>query len=687
MNVSPLVQPHHLARRAAIYIRQSTGHQVLTNLESRRLQEAMREHAHRLGWSDERIELVDADTGRSGATAAGRDAYRDLLSDVALGNVGVVLSYDSARLSRNCSDWYPLLDFCALKGCLVADRDGVYDPSSVNGRLLLGMKGILSEIELHTMRGRLTAGLHAKARRGELAMTLPAGYTRDDLGRAVKDPDVQVQEAISLVFATFVRQRSAYRVAVEFRRASLRVPRRWRSSEVTWDTPTTPKILSILKNPVYAGVYAYGRRRWKPEIDEDGRRRPRYRSPEEWKVDLRDHHPAYVSWETFQQIQAILKENYAEYTRRMSKGSPRRGEALLQGIAYCGKCGRKLRVDYTHDLRYVCSTRQAAEAGPDCQGFCGAPVDAAVADAFLRALAPVEVDLYERAVATRREADAAVDKAQDRELQRLRYETDLARRRYERIDPDNRLVAGELERRWEVALQALNDAQRRFADARADRDRVVPFAVPKELREAFSALGESVPRAWQGGLLDNSQRKALLRCLVDKVVVTRERERPDQLATRVVWRGGAVTEMAITVRVTRMHEIGNFAALEAQALALAAERKTDGEIAQILTERGFRSARTDRVVPSMIETIRRRHHLLHVSRGQQPRHVDGRLTVRELAARLGTTEDWIYTAIKRGQIAVERDAGTNLYLFSDNPETIAAIQRLRTREVRHVDVE
>ena len=287
MNVSPLVQPHHLARRAAIYIRQSTGHQVLTNLESRRLQEAMREHAHRLGWSDERIELVDADTGRSGATAAGRDAYRDLLSDVALGNVGVVLSYDSARLSRNCSDWYPLLDVCALKGCLVADRDGVYDPSSVNGRLLLGMKGILSEIELHTMRGRLTAGLHAKARRGELAMTLPAGYTRDDLGRAVKDPDVQVQEAISLVFATFVRQRSAYRVAVEFRRASLRVPRRWRSSEVTWDTPTTPKILSILKNPVYAGVYAYGRRRWKPEIDEDGRRRPRYRSPEEWKGDLR----------------------------------------------------------------------------------------------------------------------------------------------------------------------------------------------------------------------------------------------------------------------------------------------------------------------------------------------------------------------------------------------------------------
>lgn len=259
MSNSELVQAQHLGRKAIIYIRQSSGHQVLNNTESGRMQRAMKEHAQRLGWHEPQVEIVEADTGVSAATTAGRDAYKQLLSEVALGNVGVVLSYESARLSRNCSDWYPLLDRCALSGCLIADRDGVYDPATPNGRLLLGMKGILSEVELHTLRGRLLAGLLNKAQRGELALALPAGLIRLEDGRGVKDPDLEVQHRIELVFTTFIRLKSASKVVRHFQRNQLRVPKRHRNEKTVWRVATVPGIIDTLRNPAYAGAFAYGR--------------------------------------------------------------------------------------------------------------------------------------------------------------------------------------------------------------------------------------------------------------------------------------------------------------------------------------------------------------------------------------------------------------------------------------------
>jgi DNA invertase Pin-like site-specific DNA recombinase len=308
MTTTPVVQPHHLSRKAVIDIRQSTGHQVLTNRESQQLQHAMREQAHHLGWPDERIEVVATDLGRTAQSTDRRDGYKALLAEVALGQVGIVLSYESTRLSRHCTDWYPLLDLCAYQQGLIADRDGVYDAATPNGRLLLGMKGIVSEVELHTWRGRLIAGVQQKAPRGALALALPAGLLRQDDGGVVKDPDRAVHHAITLVFQTFLERKSASQVGRQCRDQGLRLPRRQRNRATVWRTPTGAAGIAILRNPAYAGAFSYGKRQ--TQVPPDGRRPRQRRVPRaEWKVIMHDRYPAYVTWETFTRIGALLDAN------------------------------------------------------------------------------------------------------------------------------------------------------------------------------------------------------------------------------------------------------------------------------------------------------------------------------------------------------------------------------------------
>jgi DNA invertase Pin-like site-specific DNA recombinase len=334
MNNSELIQPHHRARKAVIYIRQSSGHQVLSNVESRALQHAMRDRALALGWDESRVEVVEADTGTSAASTAGREGYKLLLSQIVLGLVGLVLSYESTRLSRNYSDWYPLLDVCTDNDCLIADRDGVYDPSSSNGRLLLGMKGIISEVELHTLRGRLVAGILQKAKRGELALKLPIGLLRLPDGRVTKDPNVQIQEAIALVFTTFLERGSTTKVVRHLRESGVRMPRRHPHDEVVWREACVANVLAVLKNPGYAGTFVYGRTRH----DARGRSalgKPvqRRRTMDQWRIVVHDRYPAFIPWDTFLKVQAMLQDNYAAYDRNRSRGVPRDGAALLHGIA------------------------------------------------------------------------------------------------------------------------------------------------------------------------------------------------------------------------------------------------------------------------------------------------------------------------------------------------------------------
>src|SRR5215467_7146003 len=629
MSTTPMVQPHHLSRKAVIYIRQSTGHQVLTNLESQQLQHAMREHAHHLGWPDERIAVVETDLGRSAQSTAGRDGYKALLAEVALGQVGIVLSYESTRLSRNCTDWYPLLDLCAYNQCLIADRDGVYDASTPNGRLWLGMKGIVSEVELHTLRGRLIAGVQQKAQRGDLALALPAGLLRQDDGGVVKDPDRAVQHAITLVFQTFLERKSASQVVRQFRDQGLRLPRRHRNCETVWRTPTVAAVIAILRNPAYAGAFSYGKRQ--TQVPPAGGRPRQRRVPRaEWKVLMHDRYPAYVTWDTFTRVAALLDDNYGAYEHNRRRGVPRQGAALLQGLVYCGRCGHKMMVQYKGGNEYLCNYLRGQTQAPVCQRVPADPVDQQVVTAFFEALAPAELDLYDHALAQRRQQQQEVDRAQQYALQRLEYEADRARHRYEQVDPAYRLVAAELERRWEAALQALQEAQAQYTRARQAPEDALRRTLSPELRETFSTMGQVLPTLWHQDTLRRAQRKALLRCLIEKVVV--DRQVPDTIATRMVWRGGAVSELAVPCTVGTLRDVTGFAQMEAQILRLEAQGHSDEAIAERLTSQGFRSPQRLRVLASTVQTIRLRHGRLHRYRGPRPRRVPGCLTVSQLAA-------------------------------------------------------
>jgi DNA invertase Pin-like site-specific DNA recombinase len=450
MSTTPVVQPHHLRRKAVIDIRQSTGHHVLTNLESQPLQHAMREHAYHLGWPDARIEVVETDMGRTAQSTERRDGSKALLAEVALGQVGIVLRYESTRLSRNCTDGYPLLDLCAYTQCLIADREGVYEAATPNGRLLLGMQGIVSESELHTLRGRLMAGVQQTAQRGDWALALPAGLLRQDDGGVVNAPDRAVQPAIGLVFQTFLERRSASQVVRLFRDQGLRLPRRYRHCATVWRTPTVAAVIAILRHPAYAGTFAYGKTQ--SQVPPGGGRPPQRRQPLcQWQVIVHDRSPASMTWETFARMQAIVDDNSATYEQNKRRGIPRQGAALLQGLVYCGRCGHKMVVQYQGGNQSRCNALRWQAQDPVCQRLRADPVDPQVVSAFFAAVAPAARDLYAHARAQRRQQQAEVDRAQHDTLPRLEQAAEQARRRYEAVDPAYRLVAAELEQRWEAA--------------------------------------------------------------------------------------------------------------------------------------------------------------------------------------------------------------------------------------------
>jgi len=475
----PKVSAAHLCREAFIYVRQSTPRQIVENIESTQRQYALRDRAIALGWPNEHIHIIDEDLGLSAKHAENREGFQHLVSEVALSHAGIVLGLEVSRLARNNADWQRLLELCALSGSLIGDEDGVYDPAHFNDRLLLGLKGTISEAELHVLRARLLGGLLNKARRGELAIALPIGLVYDATGSVALDPDRQVQSAIRMVFETFRQTSSASATVRRFQREELPFPRRYRgisdSGDIRWSPLVTHQVLHILHNPRYAGAFVFGRTRKARTADLKSTVQLRI-AREEWTVLIRDAHPGYISWEEFERNQVTLKQNLAAYGAGRRGSLPREGSALLQGHVICGRCGSRMRTRYQKDAKrrdrlvpyYVCTEEVVRRAGQACQSVRGREVDTVVNDVLLQAVAPAAIQV---ALAVQDEIGGRIEKADGlrlQQLERVRYEVELKRRRFLRCNPDHRLVADSLLCRRVDARQTSPD-DRRGRDLRGER--------------------------------------------------------------------------------------------------------------------------------------------------------------------------------------------------------------------------
>ncbi len=457
----PKIRPEHLRRQAIVYVRQSSPHQVRNNRESTSRQYALGERARALGWPAKSVEVIDEDQARSGTGAMHRQGFKTLLAEIGAGQVGVVLALEASRLARSSADWHRLVEICVVTQTLLADETAVYDPRDPNDRLLLGVKGTISEAEIFTLRTRLHEGRWNKARRGELSRSLPVGYVRSESGSVIKAPDRQVQSRLAYIFRLFGRHKVAHQVLLQLVREKLQVPAKiWggpRHGQVTWKEPDFSDVIRLLHNPTYAGAYVYGQKEYDlfDRSPTNNKARVHPRPLEDWPVCLQGVYPAYITWEQFVQNQETLRSNGYGFGKR---GAARRGKALLQGIVYCGRCGARMSVLYysTKEKRapgYGCFYEYHRHGGKTCQCFSSAGVDAAVARLFLDVVSPAKIEIALHALEELESDHQEARRQWDLQLQRADYEVELARRRYEASDPENRLVSAELEVCWEEALQ------------------------------------------------------------------------------------------------------------------------------------------------------------------------------------------------------------------------------------------
>jgi DNA invertase Pin-like site-specific DNA recombinase len=680
MNTSDLIQPRHLERRAVIYVRQSSPNQVFNNQESRRLQYALRDRAKQLGWRAQDIDVIDLDLGHTAATTEGRVGFQELVANVALGQIGILIAYDATRLARNCSHWYQLLDLCGRADSLIADRDGVYDPTSINGRLLLGLKGQISELELHTIRSRLTAGLLSKAERGELALTLPTGLVRLESGQVVKHPDREVTARIDLIFSKLLEKTSLAQTVRWFLARDLKIPRRNTAGDIHWKRPTVANLGSMVRNPAYAGAFAYGRSRWQ-RSQNTGKMQGKTVPLAQWRYCIRDRYPAYISWDTFEKIDAMLRDNHAEYDRNKTRGVPREGKAMLHGIAYCGACGHKMCVQYKGGTQYLCNHLRQQTGTPVCQRLPADRIDEQVVAWFFEALSAAEIDAASGVLQHADREREQILAGRRAAVERLRYQAQLAERQFLRSDPDNRLVTAELERRWEATLCELKLAEQALDH---DQRQAPTYALPADLLEQLKDIGPRLPELWndQNKLLRTTQKKALLRSLIDKVVL--QRTARDLVHVRVVWRGGASTSTDVAVSVGNFAHLSGAKEMEATVLRLAQKGISDAAIAAQLTAAGHRSPQNKVVLPSTVKNIRLARRILQRPCQSHPRRVPGFLSVPQLIKKLGVPRSWIYDRIHNGTITVDKDPKTGCYLFPDKPETLDKLRQLHNGQINHV---
>jgi DNA invertase Pin-like site-specific DNA recombinase len=574
----------HLVRAAYVYVRQSTADQLAHNPESRRRQYALKERAEALGWQE--VVVIDDDLGRSGGGVA-RKGFERLLVAIGAGNAGAVLAIEASRLARNGRDWHTLLEFCALVGCLLIDEDGVYDPRLVNDRLLLGMKGSFSELELSILRQRSQEALRLKASRGDLHTSVAVGYLRSVNDRLEMDPDRRVREAVGLVFRKFDEVGSVRQVALWLRQESIQLPTIVYGPQgraVAWHLPRYNTVHRMLTNPVYAGAYAFGRTVSQIRI-EAGRKvikQGAQRRPEQWRVLLRDHHSGYITWEQYERNQHLIGDN-ANMKGAMVPGSVRNGGGLLAGLLRCGHCGRKLKVRHNGlrgVARYFCNDASVNHATKEkCIAFGNMRIDAAVSAEILRVISPFAIDAAIAVVADRERAGTGRITQLELALEQARYEAARAQRQYDAVEPENRIVAAELERRWNERLRELMRLEEEVRTAREE----LPAAGISDLERAkLMELADDLPRAWHHAAATAETRKRILRTMLDEVVVNLD---PGHLRLKLHWRGGDHTALEVPRTAHGQHRWKTSAATE-QLIRDLARLLSDGSIASVLNRLG-----------------------------------------------------------------------------------------------------
>ena len=632
MDPTQKVTASHLQRTAYLYVRQSTLRQVFENTESTARQYALRQRAVALGWPIEQIEVIDTDLGHSGAQAEDREGFQKLVAEVGMGNAGLVLGLEVSRLARNNADWHRLLEICALSDTLILDADGLYDPNQFNDRLLLGLKGAMSEAELHLLRARLQGGILSKARRGELQSPLPVGLIYNDRGEVALDPDRQVQETIRFFFETFRRTGTAWGTVKTLREQGVRFPRRLRrgphKGEIHWDELRHSRALQMLHNPRYAGAFFYGRTHTRKNAQ--GKARTKKLPAEQWPVLIRQAHVGYITWEQYEdnlrQLNQAAQANGAD--RRRSP--PREGPALLQGLILCGRCGQRMTVRYHSRFgrlipEYVCQRGGIEKGEPICQRILGGDLDEAIGKLLVQAVTPLSLEV---ALSVQRELQSRLEEAdrlRRQQVERARYEAELSRRRFMQVDPENRLVADALEAEWNEKLRALTQAQEEY-ERQSQADRTV---LDEEQRRQILALATDFPRLWNDSQTPQRERKRMVRLLIEDVTLLKDK----QLTAHVRFKGGKTQTLSLPLPQPIWKTWETPAAI-IEAIDRLLDHHTDGQIAAILNQQALHAGKGGTFHARIIARLRREHGLAH--RYQRLRR-KGCLTPQEMADRLGVS--------------------------------------------------
>lgn len=661
-NLNQKVKADHLKRKAYLYIRQSTLRQVFENTESTKRQYALYDRAIALGWVPENIIVIDSDLGQSGAQSAKREGFKRLVSEVGLGNAGIVLGLEVSRLARNSSDWHRLLEICALTKTLILDEDGIYDPGHFNDRLLLGLKGTMSEAELHIIKARLQGGIDAKARRGELQCPIPIGFMYDDSGKIILDPNKQIQQSIHLLFEIFHQTGSATATVKYFRNKKLEFPHKIRKgpfkNEVVWTNLRHHRVLHILHNPRYAGAFCFGRIKTSKLID--GTTKYHKLPQTEWPIILKNNHVSYISWEKYEENQNILKANSQAHGIDRRKSPPREGPALLQGIVICGICGNRMTVRYHSQNgelipEYMCQKEGIQNGEKICQNIKGNGIDKEMEQLLLQSVNPYNLEIAIQVQQELRNRLIEADTLRKKQVERARYEADLARRRYMQVDPENRLVASSLEADWNEKLAYLKQSQEEY-EQQSKKDQLT---LNTEEKNKLMTLSTDFTEIWNNAHTPLREKKRMVRLLIEDVTLLKNTE----ITMHVRFKGGAVKSLTIPAPMTCGQLRKTSQTVIAQIDQLL-DKYTDEEVSHLLNQTDALSGTGKKFTPHIIGNIRRTYGL----KGRYERLKENKfLTLGEIAKKLNVSTTTIKQWGCEKMILSYRYNSKNECLYEFNP--------------------